>query len=177
MFTSLAPYLFPILLASGPGPAPKAHAVFAPQIMSRVAAETTGVSTGVIDRSAVITYAKTFKGIRYKYACADPKVGFDCSGFVMYVFNHFQIDVPRSSVDFTNKGTPVELADARPGDVILFTGTNSRVRRVGHVGIITQGGDSLTFIHASSGSAHAITETTLIPHYQKRFMKVIRVLE
>jgi cell wall-associated NlpC family hydrolase len=177
MFTSLAPYLFPLLLASGPGPAPKAHAGFAPQIMSRVAAETSGASTGVIDRTAVITYAKTLKGIRYKYACADPKVGFDCSGFVMYVFNHFQIEVPRSSVDFTNKGTTVELADARPGDVILFTGTNSKVRRVGHVGIVTQAGDSLTFIHASSGSAHAITETRLIPHYQRRFMKVIRVLE
>ena len=43
-----------------------------------------------IIRAELIDYAKTLKGIRYKYASADPKKGFDCSGFVMYVFKHFQ---------------------------------------------------------------------------------------
>lgn len=128
-------------------------------------------------RTELIDFAKTLKGIRYKYASADPKKGFDCSGFVMYVFKHFQISVPRSSIDFTRVGNPIELPSAQPGDVILFTGANSKVRRVGHVGIITQGGENITFIHASSGKKYSVTETTLTEHYKKRFVKVVRILE
>lgn len=131
---------------------------------------------GII-RTELIDFAKTLKGIRYKYASADPKKGFDCSGFVMYVFKHFQISVPRSSIDFTRVGNTIELPSAQPGDVILFTGANSKVRRVGHVGIITQGGDTITFIHASSGKTYSVTETTLSEHYKKRFVKVVRILE
>jgi cell wall-associated NlpC family hydrolase len=133
-------------------------------------------SPGMI-RTELIDFAKTLKGIRYKYASADPKKGFDCSGFVMYVFKHFQISVPRSSIDFTRVGNAIELPSAQPGDVILFTGANSKVRRVGHVGIITQGGDNITFIHASSGKTYSVTETTLTEHYKKRFVKVVRILE
>jgi len=124
----------------------------------------------------LITFAQSLKGTPYKYACSDPKKGFDCSGFVMYVFNHFQMTVPRSSIAFTNIGEEIELQQAMPGDLILFTGTNASIRKVGHLGIITQGGDSLSFIHASSGKTHSVTETVLNPHYKKRFIKVIRLL-
>ena len=78
----------------------------------------------------------------------------------MYVFNHFQIAVPRSSYGYTKIGKEVNLESAQPGDVILFTGSNAQVRRVGHVGIITQGGDDLQFIHASSGKAYSVVETS-----------------
>jgi cell wall-associated NlpC family hydrolase len=61
-----------------------------------------------IIRTELIDFAKTLKGIRYKYASADPKKGFDCSGFVMYVFKHFQISVPRSSIDYTRVGSTIE---------------------------------------------------------------------
>ena len=125
----------------------------------------------------LISFAQTFKGTPYKYASANPAKGFDCSGFVMYVFNHFNVSVPRSSYDYTKIGKEVELKSAQPGDVILFTGSNAQVRRVGHVGIITQGGDDLQFIHASSGKAYSVVETSFTPHYQKRFMKIVRVLQ
>jgi cell wall-associated NlpC family hydrolase len=123
----------------------------------------------------LISFAQSLKGIPYRYACADPKKGFDCSGFVMYVFNHFQMKVPRSSIDFTNIGKEVDIKDAVPGDIILFTGTNASIRKVGHVGIITQSSDTLVFIHASSGKTPAVIETALNPHYKKRFIKVVRV--
>ena len=125
----------------------------------------------------LIAFAQTLKGTPYKYACSDPKRGFDCSGFVMYVFNHFEMAVPRSSIAFTNIGQEVDIEQAQPGDVILFTGTDASVRKVGHVGIITQGGDSLSFIHASSGKTYSVTETVLNPHYKKRFIKVVRLLK
>jgi cell wall-associated NlpC family hydrolase len=124
----------------------------------------------------LVTFARTLKGIPYRYACAHPEKGFDCSGFVMYVFNHFAISVPRSSSAFTNFGKEVDRGDTRPGDIILFTGTNSSIRKVGHVGIVTEVHDEgVVFIHASSGKVPAVVETAMNPHYKKRFLKVIRV--
>jgi hypothetical protein len=45
------------------------------------------------------------------------------------------------------------------------------------MGIITYAGDSIVFIHSTSGKAAGVTETTLNPYYMGRFMKVIRVFE
>lgn len=125
---------------------------------------------------SIVNFAKTLKGIPYKYASADPAAGFDCSGFITYVFNHFNIEVPRSSVDFTNVGTPINLAQAKRGDLILFTGTDSSERIVGHMGIVTENNDSLRFIHATSGKQYGVTVTTLNDYYMGRFVKVIRYL-
>ena len=141
-------------------------------------ADSSAVAIHKVDTIAsnLIMFAQTLKGTPYRYGCSDPKKGFDCSGFVKYVFNHFQFNVPRSSIDFTNVGKEIDLKDAIPGDLILFTGTDSRIRKVGHVGIITQVSDTIVFIHASSGKTAAVIETALNPHYQKRFIKVVRVM-
>jgi cell wall-associated NlpC family hydrolase len=129
-----------------------------------------------INAANLITFARSLKGIPYRYACSDPAKGFDCSGFVMYVFNHFQMSVPRSSIGFTNFGKEIDLRHSMPGDIILFTGTDSSVRKVGHVGIITHVSDTVIFIHSSSGKTPGVIETSLSPHYKERFLKVVRVL-
>jgi len=49
-----------------------------------------------------VGFAETLQGIPYKYGSTDPRIGFDCSGFISYVFNHFGISVPRSSREFTH---------------------------------------------------------------------------
>ncbi|SFN21562.1 Cell wall-associated hydrolase, NlpC family [Chitinophaga sp. YR627] len=134
-----------------------------------------GIKTGVTTPDEVLAFSKTLKGIPYKYSSTDPRRGFDCSGFITYVFNHFKIEVPRTSAGFTNEGETVSLAEVKPGDLILFTGTDSTIRTVGHMGIITQSGDSVVFIHSTSGKANGVTETTLNPYYMGRFVKVIRV--
>lgn len=123
---------------------------------------------------SLLIFAKTLKGIPYKYASTNPNVGFDCSGFITYVYNHFNIEVPRTSVGFTDEGCRIPLPEAQPGDLILFTGTDSTKRIVGHMGIITQTGDSIVFIHSTSGKANGVTETRLDKYYMGRFMKVIR---
>ncbi|MES1181172.1 MAG: C40 family peptidase, partial [Flavobacterium sp.] len=123
----------------------------------------------------LVDFAKTLIGIPYKYGSTDPAVGFDCSGFITFVFNHFKIQVPRSSVDFTNVGTPVSMQNAREGDLVLFTGTDDSVRIVGHMSIVTENTDTLKFIHSTSGRANGVTISNLSTHYQKRFVKVIRV--
>ena len=128
-----------------------------------------------INGHELATYAKTLVGIPYRYASIDSSQGFDCSGFITFVFNHFQIAVPRSSVDFTNVGEEVDERSAREGDLILFTGTADSVRIVGHMGIITDNTDTLRFIHSTSGKANGVTISALTEHYKKRFVKVMRV--
>jgi len=133
------------------------------------------IITNGTSREALVQYARTMMGVPYKYASSDPAQGFDCSGFITYVFNHFNITVPRSSVDFTNVGKEVKQNEARIGDLILFTGTDSLVRIVGHMGIITENSDSIRFIHSSSGKADGVTITALNNYYQGRFVKVIDI--
>jgi cell wall-associated NlpC family hydrolase len=141
-------------------------------------AEVAHVNTGAIKPEDVVAFAQTLKGIPYQYASCSPDAGFDCSGFVYYVFKHFNMEVPRSSRDFTNLGKEVVRQDAKPGDLILFTGTDSSDRTVGHMGIIvTNTADSLMFIHSSSGQANGVTMTPLNKYYQGRFMKIIRVFK
>lgn len=135
------------------------------------------IDTKNIKPENLIVFAKTLIGVPYKYGSTDVNVGFDCSGFITYVFNHFDIAVPRSSVDFTNVGTEINISNSKPGDLILFTGTDSTVRRVGHMGIITQTTDTIKFIHSTSGRAYAVTETVLNKGYQGRFVKTIRIFK
>lgn len=125
---------------------------------------------------AVVDYAQMLIGIPYQYGSSNPKEGFDCSGFITYVFNHFDIAVPRSSKDFTYLGKDVNRLEARPGDLILFTGTNPNVRTVGHMGIVTfSNADKLFFIHSTSGKLNSVTVTPLNDYYMTRFVKVIRI--
>ncbi|MEO6254954.1 MAG: C40 family peptidase [Ferruginibacter sp.] len=134
------------------------------------------INTGSTTPEELLAFAKTLIGTPYKYASTDPAIGFDCSGFLTYLFNHFNIAVPRSSVDFTNVGRTVELAAAKPGDLVLFTGTDSTNRLVGHIGIITsfENGE-YNFIHSTSGKAMGVTISPLSKYYSFRFVKVIRI--
>ena len=133
------------------------------------------IHTGNVSPESLVAFSKTLVGVPYKYASADPAQGFDCSGFISYVFNHFNIEVPRSSVDFTNAGTPVQKEQSKAGDLILFTGTDTLETQVGHMGIITENTDSIRFIHSTSGKKYGVTITPLNEYYLKRFVKVIRV--
>lgn len=137
----------------------------------------TDIETGKTKPVDVVNFACSLAGTPYKYASTDPNVGFDCSGYITYVFNHFGIAVPRASVDFTPVHRAIPLKDAKLGDLILFTGTDSTERVVGHMGIISSGpGESLKFLHATSGRQMEVVETVFnTPYYQSRYMKVIRI--
>ena len=134
------------------------------------------IATGNIQPEAIVAFAETLIGTPYKYASTDPATGFDCSGFITYVFSHFGIKVPRSSIGFTNVGKEVAVPEAKRGDIILFTGTDSTERFVGHMGIVVsnQNGE-LQFIHSSSGKVYGVTVTPLNDYYKGRFVKVVRI--
>lgn len=133
------------------------------------------VNTGSVQPQDVVRFAQTLVGTPYVYASVNPNVGFDCSGFITYVFNHFDIAVPRSSVDFTNVGKTVPVPEAKPGDLILFTGTDSTEKHIGHMGLVVSNSDTLRFIHSTSGKAMGVTITPLNAYYKKRFVRVARI--
>lgn len=137
-----------------------------------------GKSQKMESPNRLLDFAKSMLGIRYRTASSSPSKGFDCSGFVNYVFSNFGFKVPRSSREFATSGEAKKLEDAKIGDVILFTGTNSRSRTPGHVGIIYSiNGDEVKFIHSSSGNAKGVTISSLDDgFYKKRFLKVVSIL-
>lgn len=130
-----------------------------------------------IDRDSIIKYAKKYLDTPYLYAGNNPQKGFDCSGFVSYVFNNFDINLPRSSNGYKNLGTALSPEDFRVGDILVFYGYKDRTS-IGHVGIICEANGMLSkFIHASSGKANKVTISELnSEHYTKRFYKCIDVL-
>jgi len=133
------------------------------------------INTKNVNPNQLVSFAETLIGTPYVYGSTNPKVGFDCSGFITYVFNHFGISVPRSSIDFTGVGKEVLVANAKRGDIILFTGTNPEEKFVGHMGIVVSNTDTLRFIHSTSGKAMSVTITPLNKYYLGRFVKTIRV--
>lgn len=134
------------------------------------------VETGKTTPAELVAFADSLEGTPYEYGSADPDHGFDCSGFVTYVFNHFGIRVPRPSVDFTYVNREIDAAKAKPGDLILFTGTEPRPKIAGHIGIVRSNiAGTIIFIHSTSGDACGITESAFNTYYQQRYIKTIRV--
>jgi len=128
-------------------------------------------------RDEIIAFAKQYMGIAYRYASSNPKKGFDCSGFVNYIYKHFGVDLPRSSSGFKNMGKPLKPAEFKKGDVLVFYGYRDS-KSIGHVGIVYEAnGMKSKFIHASSGKEMAVTVSELgSTMYTKRFYKCISVL-
>jgi LysM repeat protein len=80
-------------------------------------------------------------GNPYRYGGSTPETGFDCSGFVGWVYKQFGIDLPRSSRDMMAAGQPISRSELRPGDLVFFNYGYS------HVGIYTGNG---RYIHSPS---------------------------
>jgi cell wall-associated NlpC family hydrolase len=127
----------------------------------------------------IVHFAAQLEGTPYKEAGRDIS-GFDCSGFIYYVYKQYNVDVPHSSRHLAELGTEVDTSRAQPGDLVFFKGTNPDNPEVGHVGIVVSSpGEPLKFIHASSAttSAYVKYDSLAKPNYHRRFLKVKRLLK
>jgi len=85
----------------------------------------------------VVGIAMRYLGVPYRWGGSSPS-GFDCSGFVMYVFSQIGVSLPHSSYAMMGMGTPVSMSQLQPGDLVFFSGGS-------HMGIYIGSGQ---FIHA-----------------------------
>lgn len=134
------------------------------------------INTRNVSGNEVANFAEKLKGIKYTYGSAVKEKGFDCSGFITYVFLEFNIRVPRVSYEFTSVGKEVPIKDSRRGDIILFTGSDPNSGIVGHMGIVTsnQNGE-VEFIHASS--SRGVMISGMNSYFVPRFVKVNRIFK
>jgi len=132
--------------------------------------------TAVASASAarVLATADRYVGTRYRYGGERP-AGFDCSGFVQYVFSRHGVELPRTSSLQASAGraVPGEMSALRPGDLMFFA---TEGHGVDHVAIYAGDG---RIIHASSGAGRVRfddIDTDRGEWYVKRFVTARRVL-
>jgi cell wall-associated NlpC family hydrolase len=123
----------------------------------------------------VLATADRYLGTRYRYGGESPAEGFDCSGFVQYVFARHGVELPRTSRQQASAGRPgpFEMAALQPGDLMFFA---TGGRRVDHVAIYAGDG---RIIHASSGAGRVRYDeigTDRGEWYVKRFVSSRRML-
>lgn len=131
---------------------------------------TVSSSTG-ISGVEVVEYAKQYLGYKYVAGGSSPSIGFDCSGFTIYVYKHFGISLNRSSRDQIKNGVAVSKNNLQPGDILIFNGSSNT--SIGHVGIYVGGND---FIHAANSREGVIITSLSSSYYQKRYVGARRVI-
>jgi cell wall-associated NlpC family hydrolase len=110
-----------------------------------VAALTEPAVAATPPRAMLAAFAMTLRDIRYRRGGREPQTGFDCSGFVQYVFAHtLGIDLPDTSISQFLAGTKVARSELQTGDLVFF---HTRGKNVSHVGIYLDNG---RFIHSPS---------------------------
>jgi cell wall-associated NlpC family hydrolase len=114
----------------------------------------------------IISTALHLVGTRYLNGGADPD-GFDCSGFVQYVFARQGVNVPRTVEEQARSGTRVD--DLRPGDLVFF---HTSGRGATHVGIAI---DGTRFVHAPSSRGEVRVEPLAFPYWADRFIEARRM--
>ncbi len=120
----------------------------------------------------LLATAFTQIGRPYKYGGTSPKTGFDCAGFVQWVFSQHNIEVPRTTKGLITFGKQVKKEDLRPGDLVFYWRNRSRSLR--HVGIYTGNG---LFLH-SPQTGDVVKETEAFDSYRRsRFICARRIVD
>lgn len=123
----------------------------------------------------VLATAKQYVGVRYRYGGATPAAGFDCSGFVQYVYGRHGITLPRTSRLQASAGEslPLGLESLQPGDLLLFASSSTQVN---HVAIYV---GNNRMVHSSAGVGGVVYDDLSSPRgkwYLKRHVASRRVL-
>jgi cell wall-associated NlpC family hydrolase len=120
--------------------------------------------------NGIISTGKSLIGIPYVWGGTTPS-GFDCSGYIQYVFNKNGIALPRVASDQYKVGTSVSKSNLKPGDLVFFetykTGPS-------HLGIYLGNNQ---FIHASSGAGKVTISNLTSSYYTSHYIGARRVLK
>ncbi|MDQ5865810.1 MAG: C40 family peptidase [Chloroflexota bacterium] len=98
--------------------------------------------------ATIVSVAYKYNGYRYRYGGASPS-GFDCSGFVYYVYKQAGISIGRDTNSQYNSGTRVGFNNLQPGDIVLFS--NTYRRGLSHAAIYIGGGKIIHAVNENVG--------------------------
>jgi cell wall-associated NlpC family hydrolase len=112
-------------------------------------------------RNLLATRALGYLGVLYRYGQASEK-GFDCSGFVLYVFRTFGFILPHDAVAQYYMSRRITKSEAQPGDLVFF---RTMGKQISHVGIYI--GNNI-FIHSPGRGRSVTTESLEFPYYKSR---------
>lgn len=119
----------------------------------------------------IVSFAKQYLGYRYVYGGTTPS-GFDCSGFIYYVYNSCGYSISRSLSSQASTGTSVSKNELQPGDIVFFNNTSNGA--LGHVGIYIGNGN---MIHAANSKRGVVTDTINSGYYNTYYYSARRVVE
>ncbi len=118
----------------------------------------------------VLVNALSLTGIRYHYGGNSPETGFDCSGFVRYVFKQAtSLTLPHSALAISQLGKSVPKNELQPGDLVFF---NTLKSTFSHVGIYL---GNNRFIHSPSSGGQVRVESMVDGYWAKRFNGAQRI--
>ena len=126
-------------------------------------------STGSPSLDALLTTAMTLQGTPYRNGGSDP-AGFDCSGFVQWVYSRHGTKLPREVRDQWRQGDEVDRDEVQPGDLVFFETVSTGASHVG----IALGGDR--FVHAPSSRGVVRVERFSSSYWSPRWVGAKRVL-
>jgi cell wall-associated NlpC family hydrolase len=121
------------------------------------------------DPRDLLQTALGFRGVPYRLGGESPSTGFDCSGFVRYVFAANHLELPRTVGEQYLLGTPVKTRDIRAGDLVYFSTVTPGAS---HVGIAV---DAVEFVHAPGANGAVRVERLDSSYWHERFLSAKRV--
>lgn len=154
--------------APAPGEAPAERAESPAEAPPAAAPREAVVAPGVLDE--VIRTALAFLGVPYRDGGSDPS-GFDCSGFMQYVFGRHGTALPREVRDQYGIGREIDLKEVKAGDLLFF---ETVTRGASHVGMALGDG---RFIHAPSSRGVVRVEPYTGAYWARRFIGARRLTE
>jgi cell wall-associated NlpC family hydrolase len=130
---------------------------------------------GTASAARVLATAERYLGTRYRYGGESPSAGFDCSGFVQYVFGRNGVALPRTSRQQATAGRPLpaQVDSLKPGDLMLFS---SKGVRIDHIAIYV---GNNRMLHSSAGAGRVLYDDLSTPRgkwYLARHVASRRVL-
>jgi cell wall-associated NlpC family hydrolase len=99
-----------------------------------------GSPLGEAKYQALMNEATKYEGRPYVWGGSNPSTGFDCSGLIQWVYGGIGIQLPRTAQQQYDAVQHISQAEAKPGDLIFFSGTNDTIDTVTHVGIYVGNG-------------------------------------
>lgn len=124
--------------------------------------------------SSLTDLAEDYVGTPYKYGGTSPE-GFDCSGFVQFIFKQKGISIPRIPTDMAAISNKVDFKDLRPGDLVYFKGSNANSSEIGHVALVIESdGTNFKMIHSTSSKGVIISDFNQSEYWKTRYLFATR---